>query len=140
MMKKLVLIVAAVAAVCVFQETSKADNGCGGGCGGWGGFAPWYTGYSREYIPYYSMHPPVYYSYPVPRAYGWSPWAYPPGTMTPEILGEMTGPQEIINPHVPPAPEAKPTSTNKSVQRRAVQGPVAQVVLNPFVTAKLAGE
>jgi hypothetical protein len=140
MMKKLVLIVAAVAAVCVFQETAKADIGCGG-CGGWGGFAPWYTGYSREYIPYYSMHPPVYYSYPVPRAYGWSPWAYPPGTMTPEILGEMTGPKEIINPHVPPAPEAKPTSTNnKSVQRRAPQGPIAQVVLNPFVTAKLAGE
>jgi hypothetical protein len=87
------------------------------------------------------MHPPVYYSYPVPRAYGWSPWAYPPGTMTPEILGEMTGPKEIINPHVPPAPEAKPTSTNnKSVQHRAPQGPVPQVVLNPFVTAKLAGE
>ncbi|HJS09283.1 MAG TPA: hypothetical protein VJ809_16565 [Pirellulales bacterium] len=134
MMKKLVLIVAAIAAACLVQETAKADH-----CGMWG--MPWYTGYSREYIPYYSMHPPVYYSYPVPRAYGWSPWAYPPGTMTPEILGEMTGPQEIINPHVPPAPEAKPTSTNnKTTQHRAQQGPIPQVVLNPFVATKLAAE
>ena len=135
MMKNLVLIVAAIAPVCLCQDTAKADN-----CG-WLGGMPWYTGYSREYIPYYSMHPPVYYSYPVPRAYGWSPWAYPPGTMTPEILGEMTGPKEMINPHVPPAPEAKPTSTsNKSVQHRAPQGPVPQVVLNPFVVQKLAAE
>jgi len=140
MMKKLVLIVAAVAAVCLVQATVKADNCCGGGLGGWGGFAPWYTGYTREYIPYYSMHPPVYYSYPVPRPYGYSPWAYPPGTMTPEILGEITGPKEIINPHVP-APEAKPTSTsNKTAAVRANLGPVPQVVINPFVSSKLAGE
>ena len=47
--------------------------------GGWCGSSPWYTGYSSEYVPYYAMHPPVYYSYPVPRPYGYSPFAYPPG-------------------------------------------------------------
>jgi hypothetical protein len=61
--------------------------------------------------------------------------------MTPEILGELTGPKEIINPHVPPAPEAKPTSSNnKTTQHRAHQGSVPQVVLNPYVVAKLAAE
>jgi hypothetical protein len=60
--------------------------------------------------------------------------------MTPEILGEMTGPKEIINPHVPPAPEAKPTSTSNKTTQRLDRGPIPQVVLNPFVTAKLAAE
>ena len=37
-------------------------------------------------IPYYALYPPVYYSYPVARPYGYSPFAYPPGTMTPTSL------------------------------------------------------
>jgi hypothetical protein len=133
--KKLLFVAAIVAVCCLSQESAKANHGA------WGGFAPWYTGYTREHVPYYAMHPPVYYSYPVPRAYGWSPWAYPPGVMTPEILGEMTGPKEIINPHVPQEENAKPTSSaNKTVQLRKTIGPVPQVVINPFVGAQLAAE
>ena len=49
------------------------------------GYPSWSV-YGREYIPYFALHPPVYYSYPVPRAYGFSPYAYPPGTTTPELL------------------------------------------------------
>jgi hypothetical protein len=133
--KKLLLIAAAVAVFGFSQQPAEA------GYGGLGGFAPWYTGYTREHIPFYAMHPPVYYSYPVPRAYGWSPWAYPPGVMTPEILGEMGGPQEIINPHVPQEENAKPTSnTNKTVSHSKSSGPIPQVVINPFVGAALASE
>lgn len=128
-------VVAAIAAYSLTQEPAKADYGA------WGGFAPWYTGYTREHIPYYAMHPPVYYSYPVPRPYGWSPWAYPPGVMTPDILGEMSGPKEMINPHVPPAENAKPTSsTNKTTQLPQDRRPVPQVVINPFVGNTLAAE
>jgi hypothetical protein len=135
MTKPLSLVAAAVAVFCLSQEPAQADHGA------WGGFAPWYTGYTREYVPYYAMHPPVYYSYPVPRPYGFSPWAYPPGVMTPEILGEMSGPKEIINPHVLPEENAKPTSNiNKSVQTRKTSGPVPQVVINPYVGAQLAAE
>lgn len=47
---------------------------------------PGWNVYGQDYIPYFSRHPPVYYSYPVPRAYGFSPYAYPPGTPTPELL------------------------------------------------------
>ena len=57
----------------------------------WGGFpcAPPFGGYpyqniySTESVPYYSLYPPVYYSYRVARTYGYSPFAYPPGVLTP---------------------------------------------------------
>ena len=48
-----------------------------GGCQGYlGSYRP--SVYSREYIPYFAQHPPVYYSYPVQRTYGRSPYAWPP--------------------------------------------------------------
>lgn len=56
--------------------------------------------YRAEQLPYFSVHPPVYYSQPVARTYGYSPYAYPPGTMTPEIA-DVSGPQEVINPYAP---------------------------------------
>ena len=39
--------------------------------------------YTRDYVPYYAMHPPVYYSEPVPRTYGYSPFAYNSFVATP---------------------------------------------------------
>jgi hypothetical protein len=133
--KKVLLAVAVAAAACVCSENAQAQNAC------WGGFAPWYTGYTREYVPYYAMHPPVYYSYPVPRAYGWSPWAYPPGVLTPEILSEGGGPKEMINPHLHAPSNEKPTSTtNQSVEAQQRKAPVPQVVINPFVGTHLASQ
>ena len=139
--KKLMLIVAVLAAFCASPALAQVGNGCWPGFGGWG-YGWGYTGYTAEYVPYYAMHPPVYYSYPVPRAYGWSPFAYPPGTMTPEILGEG-GPKEIINPHVPQkeGTEAKPTSTgDKTTGAKDSAGPIPQVVINPFVKPELAAQ
>jgi hypothetical protein len=81
----------------------------------------------------------VYYSYPVPRTYGYSPFAYPPGVMTPDVVGGQ--PLEIINPHVPSPPESteqKPVSVGKD--RTASAGhpqrtqPEPLVIINPFVT------
>ncbi len=45
------------------------------------GWQPSY--YASESVPYFSLHPPVYYSYRIPRTYGYSPFAYPPGVLTP---------------------------------------------------------
>src|SRR5436190_2059368 len=56
-------------------------------------------------LPYFALHPPVYYSQPVPRTYGYSPFAYPPGVMTPELDGEPQ-PVTINNPYVPAATPA----------------------------------
>ena len=60
-------------------------------------------------VPYFAAHPPVYYSYPVPRTYGYSPFAYPPYVMTPEVGGE-SAPVEITNPYVPSSKQEKPPS------------------------------
>ena len=106
MTKKLLLIAAAIAVLCVSQPAEA-------GHGAWGGFAPWYTGYTREHIPYYALHPPVYYSYPVPRTYGYSPFAYPPGVMMPEV--EMQ-PQVIENPYVAPSLDEGPEAIQPQVE------------------------
>ncbi|MEQ8849630.1 hypothetical protein [Botrimarina sp.] len=74
-------------------------------------------------VPYFAAHPPVYYSVPVPRTYGYSPFAYTPDTRTPDVEGAPCGPVEIINPYVPsstaPAAEPAPESEAK-VRNRAV--------------------
>jgi hypothetical protein len=83
-------------------------------------------------LPYFALHPPVYYSEPVPRTYGYSPFAYPPGTMTPEIVGEPQ-PVTINNPYVP---ATKPASAEvKSTDRSAStqQAPEPLVIVNQFV-------
>lgn len=41
-----------------------------------------YSTYSTESVPYFAMHPPVYYSYRVPRTYGYSPYAFPLGALS----------------------------------------------------------
>jgi hypothetical protein len=127
-------------------------GGCGfGGCGvggigfGIGGYND-ICGYAELYrqlynnLPFYALHPPVYYSYPVPRTYGYSPFAYPPGVMTPEFAGAPQ-PLEIINPHVesPTAPEAKSTNGTKPDRAAATSARVEPlVVINPFVAPNQA--
>lgn len=84
-------------------------------------------------LPYFALHPPVYYSEPVPRTYGYSPFAYPPGVMTPELVGESQ-PVTINNPYVPPttpaSPEIKPSDRSASTS----SAPEPLVIINPFVT------
>lgn len=95
-------------------------------CGG-----DWYWGrslynYERDNIPYFALYPPVYYSLPVARTYGYSPFAYPPGTMTPELVAS---PQIIDNPHVEekPAPKKPKPASNKSAS-------APRIIVNPYVS------
>jgi hypothetical protein len=74
-------------------------------------------------VPYYSLHPPVYYSMPVPRTYGYSPFAYPPGFMTPEIM--PAEPKVMSNPHAPRR------SSPKRIGERVTMSP--RVIVNPYV-------
>jgi hypothetical protein len=106
-------------------------------CGGWGGGCginyPYGLYGSRvDEVPYFSMFPPVYYSAPVPRTYGWSPFAYPPGTMTPEVT--VDNPQEIINPYVPQNKDSKPAKPTSS-HSAAYHAHTPQLLVNKFVTA-----
>src|SRR5207248_5031631 len=77
--------------------TAQAQESCGGwGCdSGYG----WLYNSLRYEVPHFAAFPPVYYSYPVPRTYGYSPFAYPPNVMTP-VIAEEKKPVTIINPYV----------------------------------------
>jgi hypothetical protein len=100
-------------------------------CDGFGyGYGYGYLYNSLRYeVPHFAAYPPVYYSHPVPRTYGYSPFAYPPHVMTPEVVGEAKA-VEILNPYVP---QQKPAAgkTDRSAGTTAQPRPL--VVDNPFV-------
>ena len=104
--------------------------GGGGNCFfGDGGFSNLYNQGFVPVPPYFALHPPVYYSAPVPRSYGYSPFAYPGTVPTPEVV---MGPEEIINPHVvPDDAEEVPVPPQEASQRTASVAP--EVIRNPFV-------
>jgi hypothetical protein len=98
---RLLVVVAVLLSGCFCATQAKAQM-IGSGAYGLGFYN--YSGnyYGNNYrIPYYALYPPVYYSYPVARPYGYSPFAYPPGTITPEAPQRAVAPVEYINPLVP---------------------------------------
>jgi hypothetical protein len=86
-----------------------------------------YGSYGRGLPPYFSLFPPVYYSYPVPRTYGYSPFAYPAGTPTPEIQIEPVQAKLMVNPFVPRSEVTKPATDQMT------GGPYTLV--NPFASS-----
>jgi len=147
--KFLLLFTLTAGLACAPMKSADAFNGCGGhGCGGFGigvGIGGYndICGYAELYrqlynnLPFYALHPPVYYSYPVPRTYGYSPFAYPPNVLTPEIVGEVK-PLEIINPHVD-STEVKPAKKAMSDRTAATNARIEPlIVVNPFVAPNQA--
>jgi len=77
--------------------------------------------------PYFSLHPPEYYhGRPIPRTYGYGPYAYPPQTRTPELAPPV--PKVIQNRFVPPQKDA----TKKAEEDKVASSPIR--IINPFVT------
>jgi hypothetical protein len=119
---------------------SQAHAQCGPYGGGYG-FGAWdmgrLYGVMADNVPYFAAFPPVYYSQPVPRTYGYSPFAYPPGVMTPEVV-EAIEPQVIENPYVVPEPAtegpamAAPNTADQTTSVAPVRGPL--LILNPYVS------
>ncbi|HEX6961380.1 MAG TPA: hypothetical protein VF175_05900 [Lacipirellula sp.] len=129
----------------VLAASSAAARPAHAQCAGGYGFGPYgYWDIGRLYsvladeVPYHAAFPPVYYSHPVPRTYGYSPFAYPPGVMTPEV--EAPAPEVIENPYVQPEaeevePQPAPADETTAIKRE----PQPLVIMNPYVTdAKLA--
>jgi hypothetical protein len=107
--------------------------GAYGGCGGYGGawWSDYYMGLAhRQEIPHFALYPPVYYSLPVPRTYGYSPFAYPPTVMTPEVVEDKS--ETIINPHVPQQPDAEEKPTAMRVTS------AVRMIANPYVVSDAA--
>jgi hypothetical protein len=92
---------------------ASAQIGIGAGAYGLGFFDYGAYSYGGNYrVPYYALYPPVYYSYPVARPYGYSPFAYPPGTITPEAPPKAA--MEFRNPYVPQPAKASTDKTASS--------------------------
>jgi hypothetical protein len=131
----LMILLVMIAVLFAAAPNASAQYGnCNGGGWGWGGYDMGYLYGQMAYnVPHFAAFPPVYYSYPVPRTYGYSPFAYPPGTMTPEVIMGDEQPVEIINPYVP----SKETSTTSADQSAATMMKASQpaplVVINPYV-------
>jgi len=110
-------------------EPARAGNGYGDGGYGFPGLYNYYVNPyypSDRRMPYFAEHPPVYYSFPVARPYGLSPYAYPP-TYEPPVVVE---PLVVPNPHVKAKPSAAEIEDRRAERRRA---PEPVVVWNPYV-------
>ncbi len=138
-LRRSLLLAVVLALASIFAGNASAQCAGGGPFYGGYGFGAWDVGrlygvLSRN-VPYYAAFPPVYYSVPVPRTYGYSPFAYPPGVMTPEV--EFSQPVTINNPYfkgekVEPAKlQRKSTPADKTTSTAPTKAP--QLVLNPFV-------
>jgi hypothetical protein len=127
------MIVRKLLVAAVFALFGASANSASAQVWAYGGTLGWPLHfYQNEHLPYFSLYPPVYYSMPVPRTYGWSPFAYPPGVMTPEVA--ECDPQVIENPHVESSAQPKrgvirkqpPVDRSASIVR-------PRLIVNPFV-------
>lgn len=79
-------------------------------------------------LPYFALYPPVYYSQSVPRPYGYSPFALPPGTKPVEpVESAEDKSEEIINPYYRPNEDSKAIDVTDEVAIKS------QMIVNPFV-------
>lgn len=108
-------------------EPAQAQVGCCGGVG-YGSFGQLGSPYALGRIdvpPYFALHPPVYYSQPVARTYGHSPFAYPGSHVTPEAPAPAPKAAMISNPHVSPVKGEKKPKLDLNLTQLEV--------INPFV-------
>jgi hypothetical protein len=82
--------------------------------------------YADSRVPYFALHPPVYYSQPVPRAYGYSPFPYPPEMITPNPQFRSAAPSVIHNPYATAAWQTGSTPGT------SIPSPLR--IKNPYVT------
>ena len=124
----LLLLVASVGV-----SEASAQIGIGPGAYGMGFFnynSNYYGGNYR--IPYYALFPPVYYSTPVARTYGYSPFAYPPGTVTPAAAPQIAA-VEYRNPFVDQPGDAASTLPRAHGRQDRGRATPPRMYYNPFV-------
>jgi hypothetical protein len=99
--------------------------------------------FGESILPYFSLYPPVYYSQPVPRPYGFSPFALPPGMQPAEGYIAAAEPEVTINPFYKPASpdvnEAEPKKQQTVALPQFIENPYFVKQLTPEQSKKLAG-
>ncbi|MEM8865354.1 MAG: hypothetical protein AAGF31_07365 [Planctomycetota bacterium] len=140
MKRVLLTLAAAMAVVCLAESNASAQGFAGSGrlfgqFGAFGGFGSTnifdlYRSGQTPIPPYFALNPPVYYSAPVPRTYGYSPFYYPGDIQTPDIVVNAQ-PVEIINPYVPSSlNQSKPAPETTVQSETQPSGPL--MVENPY--------
>ncbi|MCH7726457.1 MAG: hypothetical protein IH991_08275 [Planctomycetes bacterium] len=124
--RKMSILIVGVFAVLASASSARADGPfrAYGGCYPWGFYGGNFANPNRRVIPYFAQHPPVYYSDIVPRPFGYSPYALPPGIAPVEVVKEAPKAQEVINPYF------RPKKEKATLDKTAVAVP--QVIENPF--------
>jgi hypothetical protein len=88
--------------------------------------------------PYYALHPPVYYSYPVPRSYGYSPFAYPGCVPTPDVdllsFPDDAPAAEQEGEDLPPAEPTSHVARGQWIENPFVANPSYGMIANPYAT------
>lgn len=113
-----------MAFVVVTSDSATAHDGY------WNVAAGWWPGpraYTQEHIPYFAKHPPVYYSRPITRPYGYVPYAYWPEKCVPQVV--VAQPVVVRNHYV--AGDAVDRWTEEP-------SPAGRRIINPFVREREA--
>ncbi len=92
----------------------------------WFGSCPAARMITREHLPYYAKHPPVYYSHPISRPYGYYPYAYFPERHTPRLEAAPT--LVVRNPFV--IGEAEGSPSKRPPLKQPSSDPLR--IVNPF--------
>lgn len=127
-MKKLTGMAVVAFGLLLMGAAQPAQAQCGavgyGGIGGYGLLGLNGSAYRSGRVPtppYFALHPPVYYSQPMHRTYGYSPFAYPGTVKTPEAPPKAA---MISNPHVQPVKQdAKPKLNLQNLTQLEVSNP-----------------
>ncbi len=121
-----VFVVAVMAAAGAAQAWSPYVFGCY-----WPPYGHWSSRtYEIERLPYYAVYPPVYYSHPVSRPYGQSPFAAPPEERSPGHEEPIDGgPLVVVNPFAADEAGATPLESSSPKWLR---------IKNPFATDNAA--
>jgi hypothetical protein len=126
-----VLVAVGAVAGCLSVGASSAHAQYFGYGYGWaGGTGPYNLYTNGDTPPFYSLYPPVYYSRPYARSYGFSPFAYPPGFTTPQ--NSVSSPQGVQTSDVYDA-DAPPAATSLAAVSAPAPAPTPLVIENPFV-------
>lgn len=123
--------IAFAAMLLVNIETAEAQGYVGSGCASCQGMGLMGSPYALGRVPvppYFALHPPVYYSAPVARTYGYSPHAYPGSVRTPDAPAAMPAAKMLKNQHVTPAKNTPKKKRMLDLTMKVDDG----VVENPF--------
>ena len=124
------LVVAASATIATSQDEAQYFGS---------NIAPSYNVYSFGRLPHFAQFPPVYYSHPVARPYGYSPYAYPGWVQTPNPSPVHIAPVIIQIPYASFSPQIVQSDTTFIDGAKPSPMPAPPVLSMPAESSGMTG-